>query len=149
MVRACGMLYFNLYNTEVTMIEIRYTPPNEISIVGTVQELQAVQAGILHIATMSGSTLPYRVTARTAGSPAPYTHWLAELIVTLSAGAIKVSVIDTSSLMISGAADKLDVFASFWSFAPDAVPHTHTHHEYFEGNSCIEPDSLPVVIEVK
>jgi hypothetical protein len=149
MLYSSGMLHFNRYDTEVAMIEIRYTPPNEIAVAGTVEELHAVQAGILHVAAAGDSTLPYRVAARTTGSPVPYTHWLPELIVMLSAGAIKVSVIDTSQLMISGAADELDVFASFWSFETNAAPHTHTHHEYFEGNSWIEPDYLPLVIGVK
>jgi hypothetical protein len=131
------------------VIEIRYRPPDQVEITGTVQELQAVRAGILYLVTDGTPMLPYMVAARTTGLPAPYAHWLAELMVTVSESAIRASVVGETKLMISGALDKLDVFASFWDFAPDTASGTHSHHEYFEGNHWIERDSIPLVIGVK
>lgn len=130
-------------------MRIRYTPPNDLCISGSVAELQAVRGQLLQLAQDPGAPDTVRLDLPTDGDPTPYAQWLGELLIASGVGPVRVAVIEERRLEIIAAPELLAVFASFWDFAPDSASGLHNHHEYDDGSETIAPDSLPLVIQVE
>jgi hypothetical protein len=80
--------------------------------------------------------------------PAPYTYCLERFEIQDSQGPVRV-VLENRVLRASGSAMMLKKFASFFDFSDDAEAGAHSHHEFFDGNEWIAPDSHPLVICVE
>jgi hypothetical protein len=128
------------------MIEIRYSPPNDLDVSGTVDELQTIRRRILDMTEAPASKIVLE--ANSAVDPTPYNSTLTRLSVQLSNGPAKVSVWD-EEVCVEGSREALEAFASFFNFEPDATERSHLHYEYYDGNEWIDPGSVPLVIRVK
>jgi hypothetical protein len=53
-----------------------------------------------------------------------------------------------NQLEIEGSPEKLEVFADWFDFKAE-TSHYHCHFEYYPGDTCVAPDSLPLVISVR
>jgi hypothetical protein len=128
------------------MIELRYSPPNELDIGGTVPELCDVRRAVLEVAKSTKA----RVELNTDSSidPNPYDATLSRLIVETGTGPTKVSVTN-GTIHIVGSPSCLETLASFLNFKPDAQKGDHAHYEYYEGNQWVAPDSMPLVFCVR
>jgi hypothetical protein len=49
---------------------------------------------------------------------------------------------------VTGSVPMMRTFASYFRFHASASRGTHHHHEWFDGNDYIAPDSMPLVISV-
>ena len=76
----------------------------------------------------------------------PYERTLSRLVVAQTNGPTKVSLLPDNALLVAGAGENLTCFASFLEFSPHSTPGDHHHYEYFDGNTSISPDSLPLII---
>jgi hypothetical protein len=65
--------------------------------------------------------------------------------VVVSSGPVRVSVAG-NVLTATGSPDMLRRFASFFDFAEDTPAGFHQHHEWWNGNEYIDPESRPLVI---
>jgi DUF1680 family protein len=128
------------------MIEIRYSPPDELDLSGTVDELQQLKNAIHHL-LLSDETI-YVAAAATQIDPHPYQTALAQFEIVKGRGSIHASVIDTKKLQITGSPKSLEVFATYFDFDQESLGGAHNHFEYFAGNDWIDSDSLPLVIGV-
>lgn len=127
------------------MIIIRHTPP-EIDISGTVEELLAVWEKLVALA--HGKATECHIEADTKANPAPYSRALNALIARVTTGPTRVSV-TKDTVEVNGSRESLEAFASFFGFGEDAPPGTHNHHEYFEGNRFVHPQSAPLIIGIR
>jgi hypothetical protein len=128
------------------MIEIRYSPPDDLDVSGTVDELQTIRRRILDMTEAPASKIVFE--ANSAVDPTPYNSALARLSVRLSSGRAKVSVWN-EGVSVEGSREALEAFASFFNFEPDAAERSHIHYEYYDGNAWIDPGSIPLVISVR
>lgn len=113
----------------------------ELDITGEPAELRAVGAAL--VALEPGARVTFE--ADTAAAPYPYTRVLSAFCATASAGPVRVSI-DGDLLTATGSPDMLRRFASFFGFADDTPAGFHHHHEWWDGNEYIAPDSRPLVI---
>jgi hypothetical protein len=115
----------------------------ELAISGSPAELNNLADQIERLG--AGEELTIRATC--SASPSPYDRCLAGLTVRATGGAARVSVVGDH--VVATASPKFaEAFASFFRFVEDSPPGTHGHHEWFEGNESIAPDSRPLVISV-
>jgi hypothetical protein len=128
------------------MIELRYSPPNELDIMGTVPELGDVRSAVLEAAQSTAAHV--ELNADASIDPSPYDAMLSRLVVETGTGPTKVSVTN-DAIHIVGSPSCLETLASFLNFKPDAQRGDHTHYEYYEGNQWIAPDSVPLVFSVR
>jgi hypothetical protein len=129
------------------MIEIRYSAPNELDISGTVDELQFMRREILDLIQSDAPQIAFE--ADSAIDAAPYNSALPKLIIRKGQSPTKVSLTNEREVHVEGSPDCLETFASFFDFELNAGKGVHSHHEYYEGNEWIAPDSIPLVISVK
>jgi hypothetical protein len=113
----------------------------ELDITGEPAELRAVGAALA--ALKPGASVAFE--ADTAADPYPYTRVLVALRAEASGGLVRVAV-EGDVLTATGSPDLLRRFASFFEFADDTPKGHHQHHEWWEGNEDIAPDSRPLVI---
>ncbi len=128
-------------------MQIRYTAPNEVDISGTVEDLQTVKQLLLDVAT-SDSTF-YEVEAETDFDPSPYASSLRRMVVIKSQGPVKATIICDEYIQVEASGEKMEVFSSFFDFEPNTPSGHHCHHEYYEEDQYIAPDSVPLVISIK
>jgi hypothetical protein len=131
----------------MVMIEIRYSAPYDLDISGTVDELQLVRREILDLIQSDASQIAFD--ADNAIDPAPYNSALIKLIIRKGQSPTKVSLTNEKDIQVEGSPDCLEAFASFFDFELSVRKGAHSHHEYYEGNEWIAPDSIPLVISVK
>jgi hypothetical protein len=129
------------------MIEIRYTDPEGFDISGTGRELQAIRQGIFDLLSSEKET--FIIEAATGYDPAPYDEVFSRMVIRKGAGPTKASIFSEKELLVEGRTECLSAFASFFNFEPGDREGLHTHHEYFEGNDWIAPDSIPLVIGIQ
>jgi hypothetical protein len=86
-----------------------------------------------------------RFAADTRAHPRPYDRLLVGLEVVAAGGPARVGVAG-DTLVVSGSPDMLGRFASFLEFPDGAAAGTHRHHEWWDGNEYVAPDSRPLVI---
>jgi len=129
------------------MIEIRYSAPYDLDISGTVDELQLVRREILDLIHSDASQIVFD--ADSVIDPAPYTSALSTLIIRKGQSPTKVALRNEKEIHVEGSPDCLEAFASFFDFELSVRKGAHSHHEYYEGNEWIAPDSIPLVIGVK
>ena len=129
-----------------SMIEIRYTNPEGFDICGTGQELRGIRQGICNLISSDGETLI--IEAATGYNPAPYNEVFSRMVIKKGTGPTRASISNEKELLIEGAIEKLEAFASFFNFELGDREGLHTHYEYFEGNNWIASDSIPLVIGV-
>ena len=115
----------------------------ELDVSGTAAELNAIADRIERLGP--GEELSAR--ADDAANPAPYSRCLAGLTVRATDGPARVAVIG-DRVVVTASPAFARVFASFFRFNDNAPRGTHGHHEWFEGNESIAPDSRPLVISV-
>ncbi len=125
------------------MIRISFTPPNELDISGTPDELQEIRAAILKVATEAPTNL--EVAADQVFDPRPYERRLYFFRIYLEPGPVRVSVED-DAVHVVGSETSLEAFASFFNFSDNDPPGSHFHHEYYDGNEWIHDKSIPLVV---
>jgi hypothetical protein len=128
------------------MICISFTPPDELDISGTEQDLKAVFAQLNTLA--NGEETEVFIVADKNTNPAPYDEALNALIGRVTTGPTKVSVFDKNIEVIGSQASFVG-FASFFSFDEGAAQGAHNHHEYYEGNPYVHPQSVPLIVSVR
>jgi hypothetical protein len=128
------------------MIQVRYSPPNELDIAGTVPELCDLRDAVLEAAKSTAAHIELKADSST--DPSPYDATLSRLVVETGTGPTEVSVTN-GVIQIAGSPSCLETLASFLNFKPDAQKGDHAHYEYYEGNQWIAPDSVPLVFSVR
>ena len=128
------------------MLEIRFSEPNELEISGTVDELQAVRKEVFALAQTDASQIVFDCDGSI--NPTPYNQALLKLIVRKSQLPTKV-LLKNNELYIEGSPQCLEAFASFLDFDANSKSGTHSHFAYYDGNQCIDFDSMPLVISVR
>ena len=83
-----------------------------------------------------------------SGSSQPYDRLLRGISFTKGAGPIKVQLADTLVLTVRGSQENLRTWCTFFAFPSDAKVGDHHHPEYVDRPGYIDPQSLPVIIEV-
>jgi hypothetical protein len=63
-----------------------------------------------------------------------------------TSGPTRVSILPDNALLVAGSAENLNRLASFLEFSAERTPGDHRHYEYFDGNTWISSDSLPLTI---
>ena len=127
------------------MIEIRASA-NDVDISGAVAELQAIRTAILRLINSADDS--YTVGASTLVDPLPYERLLGHLKVIKGSGPARVQI-EGKNLVVVGSAENLAIFASRFTFGPDAAPGEHNHYEYLvEEDIYVAVDSVPLVIGV-
>jgi hypothetical protein len=115
----------------------------ELDISGSPAELQ-------EIATTLANLTPgqrCRFTADLTAEPAPYDRLLGVFEATASGGPVRVSVVG-DAVQVTGGSEMLKRLGSFFEFPEGTQSGTHRHHEWWEGNDDITPDSRPLVLSV-
>ena len=128
------------------MIGIRYTPPNELDVAGSPDELESIRRRILDsVETHDGIALEADATI----DPTPYEAALARMTITEGRGPAKVTVRDGIEVRVEGSREALEALASYFYFDQGAGKGAHAHYEYYGGSDLIDPDSVPLVISVR
>lgn len=128
------------------MIEIRYTPPDELDVAGSPDELESIRRRILDSV---GARNEITLEADAAIDPTPYEAALARLTIAEGRGPAKVTVRDEIEVRIEGSREALEALASYFYFGRDARAGAHAHYEYYGGADLIDPESVPLVISVR
>jgi hypothetical protein len=78
----------------------------------------------------------------------PYTRFLSSILVkAVPAHKAELQVSEGETLVISGDQQKLSILAkSISSIGREFLKGEHAHIEYYEGDSCLSPSSIPLVI---
>ena len=127
------------------MIEIRASA-NDADISGTAAELQAIRTAILRLINTTDEM--YAVGASTFVDPSPYERLLGHLKVVKGSGPARVKI-EGKNLVVVGSAENLAIFASRFTFGPNAMPGEHNHYEYLvEEDTYVAVDSVPLVIGI-
>ena len=128
------------------MLRLRYSADSGVELEGSREELRAIVDGIQGlIRTGSG---PLTFTGAMTGSPQPYDAWLPRLVLEITAGPTRATVLGDSALHISGDAECLGALASFFEVPATARPGWHTHHEHYAGNRWVDAESEPLIISL-
>jgi len=130
------------YTTEKKMIVISASN-NELELSGSTAELLEIATGLSGL--KHGQV--FRFEADSEADPSPYAHTLSALEAYISEGPMRVSV-DDGILYLTGSAEMVVKFSSWFEFDEDAQRGDHNHHEWFEGNEFISPESRSLVISV-
>jgi hypothetical protein len=129
------------------MTKLRYTPPLDLEIEGTREDLAEVEARIRALADAGAGVI--EILADSSGSPTPYENWLERLVITVGAGPLVSSVDRNCCLNITGSATNLETLASYFGFLPGIPDGHHTHLEYHPGDKWIAAKSVPIVVSVR
>ncbi len=81
-------------------------------------------------------------------NPAPYADALFNLIGRVTMGPTKISIFD-KNVEVVGSQSSFENFTSFFNFHESTSVDSHYHHEYYEGNSYVHPQSVPLVVSVR
>ncbi len=127
------------------MVVISYSPPDELEIAGTVQDLHALHDVI--VALGSGRKTEACIAADAAADPRPYGQAVGSLMLKVTAGPIRVSV-SLRGMEVEGSRESFEVFASFFDFDDGAQPGAHYHHDFLGDERYVHPDSIPLVVAV-
>jgi hypothetical protein len=129
------------------MIRISYSAPNDLEIAGSATDLEVIRhrlIGLLALPTQH----EIRFEADIQFDPQPYTSAIPKLIIRKGQGPTKVTA-EKSSVQVAGSIDSLSAFASFLDFESEAMPGSHSHYEYYDGNPYISSDSVPLVVAIE
>jgi hypothetical protein len=129
------------------MIEIRYSAPASLEISGSVGDLQLVRQETLRLVRSRVSQIV--LDADASIDPAPYVSALSTLVIEKEDGPARVRVANREEIHVAGSPGCLEAFASFFDFHDDAESGAHSHHEYYDGNKWVAPDSIPLVVRLK
>ena len=113
----------------------------ELELSGTPAELRVVVQMLAALRPGQRCRFP----ADTGADPTPYTRVVAVFEVAASDGPVRVSV-SGDKLLENGSPEMLSRFASFFSFSDTDLPGAHRHHEWWEGNEYVAPDSRPLIM---
>ena len=128
------------------MIIIRATD-DEVDVSGSSYELQQVRAAIRRFAACSD---PVRnIPADATADPTPYQFALRELRLLRTGERTRVSISNQMSLVVSGPAENLRKFSSWFAFSPDAPAGSHNHFERLPGDPYVAEDAVPLLISVE
>ena len=127
------------------VIKIRYTPVEGLDLSGSPAALRGVHDQILELCR--GSIDSFEVLADSTADPHPYDRPLERLRVRVASTETRISVVE-QDMEVTGSRDSLEVFASWFRFEDDARPGSHLHHEPYEWNRGIHPESIPLVVGV-
>jgi hypothetical protein len=119
------------------------SPFLELELSGTVAELRRIAEALSNMNAGQSFEIPTDPKAIAS----PYQRCLNRLEVDAAGGPVRVAIID-DTLKVSGSPEMLHTFASYFRFADDAESGLHSHHEWFEGDKWIAPDSRPLVVSV-
>ena len=127
------------------MLCIRFSKKSGCNISAKPLELQAISEIILRLASSGSGS--HTFFGDSSISPNPYDQLLHQLVISVTTGTI-CATINGDTLSICGGSEFLKPFASFFDFDDKTPSGHHNHHEYFEGNSYVSPNSTPLVIGV-
>jgi hypothetical protein len=129
------------------MLEIRYSAPCDLEVSATVDELQKLRQGVLNLIASEATESSFE--ADSAIHPTPYHSALSKQVIVKTPYPTRISLQNETEIHIESSPSCLEAFASFFDFKSSDRKGEHSHYEYHEGNDCIAPDSMPLVISVK
>jgi len=127
------------------MTKIVYTPPDELYISGSISEIAKIRTKLLSLS--DGTVNEIIVEAETDFDPSPYKKALNIIKGNVTGGPIKISVVN-DVVIVEGSKESFDTFSSYFDFDVNDKSGSHRHHEYFEGDSYVLPNSVPMVIGI-
>jgi hypothetical protein len=127
------------------MLCIRFSKKSGCDISAKPLELRAIAEVILRLASSGSGS--HTFFGDISISAKPYDQLLHQLAISVTTGPICATV-NGDTLNICGGSEYLKPFASFFDFDDKTPSGHHNHHEYFEGNSYVSPNSTPLVIGV-
>ena len=127
------------------MFCIRFTKQEGCDITASPRELRLVGETITRLASFGGGS--HSFSAEVSVSPKPYDQLLSFLTINVTTGPVCARV-ELDTLSISAGPEFLIPFASFFNFDDETPSGHHVHHEYWEGNTYITPNSTPMVIGI-
>jgi hypothetical protein len=125
------------------MIRIR-SAPTECAISGSLAALKSIAEALRRAASGSEE----QIYCDPACDPKPYPSRLTTLLIKKEEGKDRVRRV-SDSLVLSGRADGLIRFASFFEMPEDAADGFHVHHEASFGTGFVADDSLPLVVSIE
>jgi hypothetical protein len=128
------------------MLEIRYSGNADVDLRASTVELVNLRDSVLEL--IESDLTGIRFDADETIDPKPWECLAKGLEVFRQDGAVCVSIRD-NLLRVQGSDDNLRAFVSYFPTDETAQSDSHTHFEYYEGNSFIRPDSVPLVIGVR
>jgi hypothetical protein len=128
------------------MLRIRFTQNEGCDISGRPIELRGVSERISQLAAAGQGS--HSFSGDISASPKPYDRFLMQLIVRVTCGPV-CAIVKGDALIVEAGAEFLVPFASFFNFSDDVASGYHHHHEYWEGNDYVSPNSVPLVISVQ
>jgi hypothetical protein len=129
------------------MLEIRYSGAQEVDLAGSRIELEELRNALLGL--INGELSELRFEADRTIDPTPWDSVGQALDIQRGGDAVRVSIAHDSTMVIEASDENLNNFASFLYFDETAESGSHSHFEFYEGNDCVTPDSIPLVISVK
>lgn len=115
----------------------------QLDISGSPAELNVIADRVEDIAVDAALS----IVADATPDPRPYDRCLASLELRATGGPVRVAV-SQNRVVVTGSAPMLGAFSSFFRFDSSASRGTHHHHEWFDGNDYVAPDSSPLVVSV-
>lgn len=134
-------------NPWTEMLRISYSAASGADVEGTSQELHAIHHALLELVLRASGA--WSQPADNTGDPHPFDRLLTGLAVSISPGPTRAHVDEDYWLNIRGNPDCLKAFASFFDVPTNARQGWHVHHEYYDGNRWVAPDSEPLTISVR
>jgi hypothetical protein len=127
------------------MLVIRFADREGCSITATPAELGEIAKTISQIASSGHGS--HSFSGDVSASPTPHERLLGQITISVGVGPVCATVND-DALTIEGGPEFLKAFASFFDFDDQTPSGHHHHHEYWEGNTDVSPNSIPLVIGV-
>ena len=128
------------------MLQIRYSPPNEVDISGSPKDLHDFKNQLLDFLRSSAKDFSIETDAKV--NPAPYLKVIPKLQFSKTDSPTKISILSDAILSVEGSVENLDKFSSWFNFPLDAKHGAHGHYDWFEGNKYVDKNSLPIVVGV-
>ena len=117
---------------------------DEVSIAGTVNELQKVRASIAGIRNNEQVILDFE----TEGDPEPYGVLESTMIIKTGNGPAFAEYQENVGIVVVGNISSLESFASFFDFDTDAELGDHNHWDDACDSDYVTAGTLPIVVSV-
>ena len=125
------------------MVRICYSASEGCEISGLPSVLRMIAGRIRQLASAQASSAI--IDTEINFNPHPYERVLCLLALSIGNGPVRASV-HGSELYIRGSHEALEALSSFFDIADDVSLGHHVHHEYWDGNTYVAQDSVPLVI---
>jgi len=127
-------------------MRIRYSPPSEIELEGTPDQLRELSDAVLELNVTGEGELS--LSAEAGFAPSPYATVLTGRRIHIEGERVCISVAE-DALIVTGSFSALRSFAASLAMLAEGADTSHIHFEYWDGHPDIAQDSCPLVISVR